>query len=254
MLKRGQVSVFAIIGIVAVLAIILVFFLFRSFQEKAREIANPKEYLSSQLVDIKRMVSGCVDDNSRLQIQKLYENGGHVNPVRYADYYGKKITVLCYKVKNDEPCYNMMFNNEDIDRELRSELGKGVKDCIKSGLDGFRDGEYEIDTEDFSIGDIVFEGKTLLVSIDYPITLTKGIFTVKESSFKSVIKTNFWDVAQLASSIVNMEALGAGVDLVEINSKNNYYEVGRTLVDNGVVYMIVPRNEGGNIFYFAVEK
>lgn len=254
MLKRGQVSVFAIVGLVAVLAIVLVFFLFREYQDKARLITNPKEYLKSQLVDIKRVVSNCVDENTKSELQRLYDGGGHLNPIRYTDYYGKKVTFLCYKVKDNKPCYNMMFDEVSVGMELRSVLGGEIKNCVDSGLEKFKHMDYEINTGKFSFGDIVFEGETLLINIDYPIKLSKDVFVEEEDTFNVVMKTDFWDIAGLVSSVVNMEALGASVDLVDMNSNSNDYEIGRTVVEGGNVYMIAPRNGEGSVFYFAVEK
>lgn len=252
MQKRGQVSVFIIVGIIAVAAIILVFFLLKGYQEKARSVTNPREYLKSQINDIRKMVNNCVSDKTNDVLKKLFETGGHLNPVRYANYYDKKVTYLCYKVKKDKPCYNMMFTKEDIDNEIRPFLESGISSCIENGLESFKDKDYNVNTGEFSL-DFVFDESALLVTINYPITLTKGNIEEKDEKFNKEIKTSFWKFANAASSIINEESLGKEVNVAELSSKSVDYEIGRAGVSGGSVYMIKPRYEEDIIFYFGVE-
>lgn len=252
MQKRGQVSVFIIIGIIAVAAIILMFFLLRSYQEKARSITNPREYLKSQINDIRKMVDDCISDKTSDVLKKLFDSGGHLNPVRYASYYDKKITYLCYKVKKDKPCYNMMFTNEDVDNEIRPFLEGGISNCINNGLGGFKDKDYNVNTGEFSF-DFVFDESALLVTVNYPITLTKGNIEEKDEKFNKEIKTNFWKLANVAYSIINDESLGKEVNVAELSSKSAEYEIGRSGVSGGSVYMIKPRYGEDILFYFGVE-
>ncbi len=249
--KRGQVSVFAIIGIVALVAVIFVFILFRGFQEKAREITNPREYLQSQLGDIRKVVANCIGDESQDALDRLSLQGGHFNPTRYANYYGNKTSFLCYKVKSDEPCYNMMFTRQDIENELGLELERNILDCIN--LEPFMDKDYDLSTGQFDL-DFVFSDRALLVTVDYPITLVRGNITEGESEFSKDTLTNFWGAAKLASDIVNIESKGENPDITKLSPKNMEFEISRTDIEGGSLYMIFPRIVEGNPFYFAVEK
>lgn len=251
MQKRGQVSVFIIIGIVALAAIIFVFVLFRSFQEKAREITNPQEYLKSQLNDIKKVVTRCIGDESRNPLRELSRQGGHFNPIRYVNYYGNKTTFLCAKVKDNEPCYNMMFTKGDIDKELRPRLETSILRCIN--LQPFREnGGYTITTGNFSL-DYVFSDKALLISVNYPITLTKGNVTETQRDFTKDVSTNFWKAAKLASEIVSKEARGESPSISEISPESMEFEISRTEVTGGNLYMLVSRHTDDPTFYFAVQ-
>ena len=251
MLKRGQVSVFVIIGTVILLAMVFVFVLFRSFQEKAREITNPQEYLRSQLGDIKKVVNKCIDDSSRNALNQLYLQGGYFNPTKYLDYRGNKTAFLCYKVKDNLPCYNMVFTRQDVAGQLRPKLEQDVKNCID--LSSFRDKDYTLTTGEYGL-DFTFSDEALLVNVDYPITLTKGNITQTEDRFTKEVKTGFWNVAALASQIVGMESNGVSPDIVELSSKNLEYEVGRTEINGNSLYLLKSRIGDDSIFYFAVEK
>ncbi len=224
---------FIIIGIVAIAAIIFMFVLFRSFQEKAREITNPQEYLKSQIGDIKKVVVKCIDENSKNSLNKL--------------------SFLCYKVKDSESCVNMMFTRKEIEDELGPVLQTSIKSCVDSSLESFRNQDYSLSTGDFGFN-FVFSNEALLVTLDYPITLVKGNVTEVQSNFAKDTKTSFWKEVALASTLVNIEARGEIPDLVKMSSENLYFAIGKTQVTGGVLYMIVPRFGSESTFYFGVEK
>ena len=252
MQKSGQVSLFIVIGLVIIIAMIFVFFLFRSFQEKAREITNPQEYLKSQVNDIKKVISKCIDESSREALTKISLQGGHFNPVKHVDYNGNKVSFLCYKIKSDEPCYNMMFTRKDIEEELAPVLRNNIKKCVDLSLISFKNKDYSLSTGEFNFN-FNFNDDALLVTLNYPVTLVKNDIEEIQDKFTKEIKSIFWKSAALASFIVNAEARGDIVDLTELSPSNLYFEIGRTHVVGGNLYMIVSRSDTNNIFYFAVE-
>ncbi len=252
MRKKGQVSVFIIIGIVALMAVVFLFVLIRSFQDKAREITNPQEYLKSQVGDIKKAVERCINDESKKALNKLSWQGGHFNPLRYVNYNLNKTSILCAKIKSDEPCFNMMFTKSDIDEQLRPFLEGNVKPCVDSVLYAFRDKDYQLSTGSFNLN-FDFSNTALLVRLDYPVTLTKGLNTQIQKDFSKETKTNFWKAAKLASEIISKEATGRPVDVASLSSGNIWFEIGRTENDHDNVYILKSRTANDPIFYFAVE-
>ena len=253
MQKRGQVSVFFIVGLVAIAAIIFVFFLFRGFQDKAREITNPKEYLRSQIDDIKRVVVKCIDDSSKNALSKISLQGGHFNPTRYTDYYGNKVSFLCYKIRDNEDCYNVMFTRSEIASEIAPILESDVKKCLNNGILPFRNKDYRLTTGNIEFN-FDFTDEALLVSLNYPITLTKNNIIETQNIFRRETKTDFWKSARITSDIINIEARGEIYDVATESPKNLYFEIGRSQIEGGNLYTIVSRKNRNEVFYFAVEK
>ena len=134
-------------------------------------------------------------------------------------------------------------------------LEQDIPDCVNSKLDAFDGRDYDIDTGDFSLNEeeIVFDDKILVVSINYPITLTKDNFDEIEERFVAAASTNFWQAAEIAREIVNLHARDEEVDVSELSSGNVYFETGRTSYLKGSIYFIKERYGEGRIFYFAVE-
>lgn len=253
MQKRGQVSVFIILGIVLIAAVIFISLLFTSFGDKARQVNNPQEYLRSQLGDIKKVVDSCIKENARATLTQLYDSGGHLNPVRYANYYGKSVTVLCYKIKEDEPCHNMMFTEEDIVNQLKTQLEESIPECIDQRLAPFRSQDYTLGLGEFQMEEPIFSQRDLALDINYPVTLTRGEVQQKHEDYLVSIDTNFLDTMRKISEIINMHSSGREVDLVEISLENIYFQIGRVSTSEGLVYMIKSKFTNHPIFYFAVE-
>jgi len=256
MQKRGQVSVFVIIGIVAVAAIIFVFLLFRSVEEKAREVRGTGEYLGSQLGDIKSEVEECVGDVANELLDGLYDGGGNLNPERYANYYGKRVNVLCYEVREDESCYNFMFTKEEVVEQMLPVLEQEIKGCADGKLIFFEDQDYTINRGEFSLDKegFIFDDERLLVTVNYPITLFKENDEQTEEKFSAAINTNFWQVAGIVREIVNTLSGGGNIDMVLLGKKYVFFDIDRTLYSDGSVYMIKPRYGDQRIFYFAAES
>ncbi len=254
MRKRGQVSVFMIVGIAAVAAIVLVFLLFRSVEEKARDVRSTEEYLSSQLGDLKKQVSNCIGEVADDALDRLYAGGGDLNPERYANYRGNNINVLCYKA-GDGSCYNFMFVKSEIIEQLLPFLEQEIKSCVDSKLVFFEDQDYTVEGGEFSLDDegFVFDDERLLVTIDYPITLIKGNDEQAEERFVAAVDTDFWQIAEIVNEIINTHARGDDIDLISLSLKNIFFEIDRTLYKDGSIYMIRSRYGDERIFYFAVE-
>ncbi len=256
MRKRGQVSVFVIIGIVAVAAIIFVFLLFRSVEEKAREVRGTEEYLQSQLGDVKREIEECAGDVANELLDGLYDGGGNLNPERYANYYGKRVNVLCYEVEEDESCYNFMFTKREVVEQMLPVLEQQIKECADEKLIFFEDQDYSINRGEFLLDKdrFIFDDARLLITINYPITLVKENDEQTEEKFSAAANTNFWQIAGIAGEIVNSHAKGGDINIVSLGMRNIYFEIDRTLYSEGSVYMIKSRYGDQRIFYFAAES
>src|SRR3989338_5401018 len=191
MRKRGQVSVFIIIGVIILFAIIFIFALIGGFQDKVREITNPKEYLSSQMNDVRKAVISCIDTETKNALNVLSSQGGYFEPDYYTNYFGNKVAFLCYRIKPGESCYNMFLTRSQINEQLGPRLENGIKSCVDNKLVAFNGKDYTLTKGSFGF-DYEFSEEFLLVNLDYPITLKKGNFTETRDKYSKETRTNFW--------------------------------------------------------------
>src|SRR3989338_4233945 len=106
MRKRGQVSVFIIIGIVILVAILTVFFFRGKISKVLREEpTNPQEYLYQQLQDVKKEIGRCVNQETSKAARLLMENGGDFDKnFGYIQYINISYPVLCREINNTNSC------------------------------------------------------------------------------------------------------------------------------------------------------
>src|SRR3990172_4021932 len=99
--KKGQITVFIIVGIILVSSVIL-FFIFRS--DLISQIPGGKGTSTNAFL------SSCLEDDARASVNSILKNGGYVESPFYAsfkfDKETEKISYLCYNQDDYLPCVN----------------------------------------------------------------------------------------------------------------------------------------------------
>ena len=75
MLKRGQITIFVILGIVLVVIVVLLFTL--------RKEILPKNILPTQTVSLQDHVEDCIRESGNSAINLVSKQGGEINPGFY---------------------------------------------------------------------------------------------------------------------------------------------------------------------------
>src|SRR3989344_908353 len=106
MQKRGQVSIFVIIGLVLIAVLVIFFFLRESLVDAIRQTpTNTQEYLGTQLEDIKDEVGRCVVQETAKASRELMANGGNFERnIGVLSYDGIDYPVLCVEFENGNGC------------------------------------------------------------------------------------------------------------------------------------------------------
>ncbi len=209
--KRGQASTFMIIGVTALLLIILIFFLRDSLREKFRGAINEEEYLSSQLNQIRKNINSCVVKETEIAAKILGESGGHFNPEEYISYHGQKISTLCSNIKIEKKCSAKPIDISELNQRLSEHLKSKVKNCIDLG--GYRKKDYKLSDEEFALSANIQE-KSIIVEVDYPITLTLENKQAKMSQIINNVKIPLGAGVILANNIIGQEATYGKFDVI----------------------------------------
>src|SRR3989338_6640524 len=107
MRKRGQATVFAIIGIVILIIVALFFFLRNEFGF----FVAPTSFLSDKAKPIEDNLKGCI-------------NQAVSNNLKY----------FCTNIPNDEKCLNVMPSLDEMIAALNSKIQDDVNDCVDKSL------------------------------------------------------------------------------------------------------------------------
>ncbi len=248
MKKRGQVTIFIIVGIILV-GIISLFFLIRSgvipgIGEKPEE--NPNIFLES-----------CIEDKVKEGIEKISIQGGYIeNPLHKKfkledENLPVDISYLCYNQNDDLFCVNqepMLIRH--LEDEIKNYISDDVVDCFDKLTSSLINRGYGVDVNyrDF---EVELMEKKVVIEIDAELILTKADETSTQEDFKIIIPSRFYDLALVVQEIINKEATICdfnNYDMLHYPELNiNKY---RTM-DSSIIYNIEHR-ESGEEFRFAV--
>jgi len=258
MQKRGQVTMFIILGLSVLIILLFAWFFKDTFEMVVYGEEGVKRVLSEQLISIDDGIKGCVDKESLSSIKTLLANGGTfnlINPINYDTdqdgIYGEKVRVLCSNIVNNEMCLNSPVLKRDLEKELEVKLGDSIKICSANVINGIKSNNYEVEEGDFNLK-VDIESKNVLFNINYPLNISrKGISTYKED-FSSSVEFPLNSMVEVINHNLNAEALGeeAGFDDYSLNRG---CKVISETVGNYKVYEIQNWDYEEYPFWFAVE-
>ena len=197
--KKGQTTIFVILGIVIVAVALLLIFLRGQF------FFGPvtREKLQDRFNSITDHVQGCIEKIAPDYIQRIGSQGGHLKTPdgTYRLMQDVSISYLCYNIPGKPICANRMLTLHDMEQELNDAIGQGLKTCLnlgkfKSGVD-LKVGTMNVDTV---IGDY-----DTLVRVNLPIVLSKGELSVQENSFSKSFNYPLGKLYNVAMDIVDVE-------------------------------------------------
>src|SRR3989344_4525687 len=173
--KRGQVSVFIILGIILVVITVLLYYFRGSLFP-----GLPATPIERRVADLNNYVESCIKEKGEEALSLIGKQGGSIKPSLYLDFKTDRINYLCY-TDNYNSCFNKVpFLSEHVENEIAKYVSENLKDCVD--LDDFRSKGYDVREEDYKV-DVSIGDKSVIVNVDYPITLVKGSYVERGRRF-----------------------------------------------------------------------
>lgn len=195
--KRGQVTLFIIIGIVLLLAIVLIIVL-RS--ESIREAISPERIFPTETTRITNFIDSCIEDTADQALNLLGAQGGYVylppeisnNPLAHLDH-GLKVPYWQYVQRSYIPDIGLM------EGQLSRYLNQNLKNCLQN-LEPFQ-AEYDIVEKGPILTETEIADETVIFNVEYPIDIINKegskITELQDFVYTSPIKLRkVWQVAQ----------------------------------------------------------
>jgi hypothetical protein len=191
--KKGQVTLFIIIGIV-ILGAVVGFVLLR------------KPILEARTAPEKIEVRECVESSVENALNIILRQGGYANPQNYYMYKGNKVAFLCYNKEYYKQCINQEpLYIEHLEKEIKGIIDPKVRDCFFSLEQDYKDRGYAVTSSPLNLA-VLIEPERIRVLINKTITLNKGGETKKFDKFDLSIVSNLYGLARTAIDIVDQEA------------------------------------------------
>lgn len=238
--KRGQVTLFVILGIAIVAAAILIYVFYPSIKSSlGLETKAPSVYMQE-----------CLQKDLQTYVDKISTQGGKLNPSVWIMYQDQKIEYLCYTNEFYKPCVMQVPNLKgSIEEELTRALNDKINLCFESMIDSYESGGYDVRSDR---GDTMIEllPKRVAVKFTGVVVLERGS-TQRYEGFNVVVNNNLYELASIAESILNWEARYGNTDTTPYMVYYKDLKVEKyQQIDGSRIYILTDRNTG-NKFQFA---
>jgi hypothetical protein len=259
--KRGQVTMFIILGLVVLLILLFAWVFKDTFEEVVYGQEGTKRLLNEQLSFIEDGIKECVDKGTLDSIRTLLMNGGTFNIINSVNYdsdgdgiYSEKVRVLCSNIVDSDRCLNNPVLKSDLEKELKKELISSIKVCIEQDFISEVESKsgYTLEKGSFNLN-VEIGPKKVLFNITYPLKIIRKDIEVYEEDFSSSVEFPLKFIVEVVNHILNEEALGneAGFDEYSLNRK---CKVISHYVGSYKIYEIKSIDYEGYPFWFAIEE
>ncbi len=200
--KRGQVTIFVIVGIMILVTIFLVFYFLGDRIKKQSDVETVFD--ESSLEPLQDYVGRCIEEHGNEAIDLVLKQGGMINPVVYYNYEDNKINYLCH-TNTFNSCENKYpFVDNLIENEIKNYLLNKLPGCID--LSDIRNSGYNVEAGTLSLDLDVSNYKTI-ATVYYPVTISKGETKITESRFVEEFDVPLGIFAETAEDVVDEEIL-----------------------------------------------
>ncbi len=240
MKKRGQVTVFIIIGIIIIAAGILIY----SFYPQI-SIAlgfgpeNPSAFIQN-----------CIEDEIVEKLEIVSLQGGSLSPEHYIMYDDSMTEYLCYQEEYYKTC---VVQQPMLKSHLESEVEKGIKArtdvCFENLKQSYIKQGYGVELKQGSI-DVELLPKEVITIFNHSLVLTKNGVEAY-NSFEVSVQNNLYELVSVANSILDWESrLGDAETTLYMNYYHNLKVEKKKQTDGSTIYILTNRDTE-NKFQFA---
>ncbi len=220
--KRGQITVFIILGILIITILGIVFYL---YQDKLKINQNP-EFDFSKTEVVKNYVEGCIEKVGNEALTKLGNQGGLINPLSYQNWNCilpgncNKVSYVCYTTEYARCYYKRSSIKEDAIKEAELYLKGELNSCLN--FQNIRSQGYEIETGNLKLN-LTLGLYSTNINLDYPITIKGKSSEVKINKFSKNFNIPLGRLINVAEDLTD-QAINNPQGVVNYQSYVNFQE------------------------------
>ncbi|MFA5484630.1 MAG: hypothetical protein WC260_00025 [Candidatus Pacearchaeota archaeon] len=245
MKKRGQVTLFIILGILVVSGIISAVL----FSVGKIQIQHYSEEAFKENFD------KCIYVELENQVDKLYHNAGFLEQRKlFVSYNDKNYSYLCYSQKPYEACTNYYPNLEkESIQELKNLTQPLIEQCFENIISEYKLRDYEIYEGPLNF-EISFLPNFVSFDIKKEISLTKSNITRSYFSFSHKIESRIYNFLEITNRIINDEASYSFFDDSNYMLFYPTIKIDKIKIGEINIYEVSFRDNEEQTFNFAVRR
>lgn len=200
MSKRGQTTVFVIIGVVILILAALVLYL-----RETGTIAMPSVFLTAEAKKevVENNLRECVEKAVRPTVLLAAKQGGDLTPVNYRNYKGDKVAYLCLNIPGKDECLNVMPPMRVIEEKLKSNIASQIDNCVDRSLVG----EDATGSKNIK-ADVFMRRDSVVVNTEYDVVFVKNNIEMPMGKVTTVVENvPFVELYDVVHDIVNAQAI-----------------------------------------------
>ena len=237
-IKKGQVSVFIILGILVLVVLVLLF----ARDSRFNEIFSSKSPYQE--------IEECIKETTKEGLNILSLQGGVIEPQNYILYEGNKIDYICYSENDYEKC---IMQKPIIINTIKDELIKyskpKIKNCLESVKSRYEKSGYTITMKEPEINfDIVPDN--VLIDVNANLVIKKdGVENY--NSIKTGVKSKIYNFALIATSISQWETRYGDSETLNYMLYYPSLKIEKKKQSEGSTIYILTDRDSEEKFYFA---
>jgi len=247
--KRGQLTIFIIVGILIVVGIVLFFFLKTEIGQDIIGIreTNPNAFLAS-----------CMEGKVKEAVYLISEQGGYIeNPLNRSfkfegeDSY-KDISYLCFNRNYYYPCINqepMLMSH--LKNEIKKYIFNDVKDCFED-LRPNLEKEYEVISANYEGFEVELKPKKIIVNIGGELALKKAGESFILQDFELVEESRFYEIVIVVQEILSQNARFCAFSHLGHTAFHPEFEISKFKTGDSTIFYTITYKETGERFRFAI--
>lgn len=223
--KKGQVTIFIILGIVIVVGIIAAIFLRQDIARIFGKDIEPREEIRS-----------CVEEALEPTMKLVLENAGELAPELMKMYNGSRYNYLCYQSGDYTPCINTHpMIKKTAENSMTDATREQVEQCFINLID-----DLEARGNTVTEGDLYYSLElvpgNLVIKVEKKLTVSGKDTTQSFEDFSFEILTQMYGLFNLVREVVNQESQFCYFDYNGFMTLYPEYKIKKINYDNSLIY------------------
>lgn len=254
-MKRGQTTIFIILGVVILVGIGILIFLFSDRSQVIRIGGGVQEENTENFMEL------CLEEDFRENLELILLQGGYIKNKLNVSFKLEEetepidISYLCYSRENIFPCANqepMLFQH--IEKEIEEAMEENVERCFNDLVSGLERSGYLVNERDYLGFEVNLEPERIRLDLDAELSVSKTNQTSRYENFEIFIGTKTYDILDAVNHIVNIESTSCRFDEASYMNINPEFRIERYLTRDSSEIYIVRHKETNEELRFAVRS
>lgn len=251
-MKRGQVTIFIIVGILIVASVSLFFV--------SRAGFLPQLGGGTGESNVNSFLNTCLEGNIRDAIDLILKNGGYLEPQFSTSFLFEdegtpsEVTYLCYNQNDYFPCVNqepVLFKN--IKNEITDYISDDVQNCFDDLKKSLEKQNFVVSGPGLKSFEIELKPKQVILQLNSELTLKRSGETTTQKNFKVIVPTKLYELTDVVKEVINKESTNCDFDYRGYELFYPQFEIEKmSKIDSSSDVYTIEHLDSNEKFIFAV--